>query len=88
LLGLFLLLYAAPLRKLRPASLGLLLLIPAMLGGYFMVYLISPFGAGGFLTYSLNRLLLQIWPACLYILATVPLSMNFARLPMIPPSDG
>ena len=44
LLGLFLLLYARPFRNLRPMSLSLALVIPAMLGGYFLVYLFNSDG--------------------------------------------
>jgi hypothetical protein len=50
-----------------------------MLGGYFMVYVITPHVLELHLTYSLNRLLLQLWPAGVFVLATVPVSMSAAR---------
>jgi hypothetical protein len=72
LVVLFLLLYARqPLRNLRPMSLSLVLVIPVMLGGYFLVYLFSSGESvrdliGG----SLGRLCLQLWPASVFLLAT------------------
>ena len=71
LMGLFLLLYAPPLKNPRPMSLSLALVLPVMLGGYFLVYL---FSAGGsvrdFIGGSLDRLCLQLWPASVFIVAT------------------
>jgi hypothetical protein len=71
LVGLFLLLYARPLRNLRPMSLSLALVIPVMFGGYFLVYLFSSGGnVQDFIGGSLGRLCLQLWPASLFLLAT------------------
>jgi hypothetical protein len=79
LLAFFLLLYAWPLKQITPTSLSLLLLVVFMLGGYFMVYVFSPYeSVEGYVRYTLDRLYLQLWPACLFILATVQLSPNFA----------
>jgi len=37
------------------------------LAGYFMIYLITPYELEWHLRYSLNRLLLQLWPAAVYL---------------------
>jgi len=71
LLGLFLLLYARPLRNLRPMSISLALVVPAMLGGYFLVYLFSSEGnLHDYIGGTLNRLCIQLWPASVFMLAT------------------
>lgn len=71
LLGLFLLLYARPLRNLRPMSLSLALVMPAMLGGYFLVYLFySDVNLHDYIGGTLSRLCLQLWPASVFLLAT------------------
>jgi dolichyl-phosphate-mannose-protein mannosyltransferase len=71
LLGLFLLLYARPLRNLRPMSISLALVVPAMLGGYFLVYLFSSDGnLHDYIGGTLNRLCIQLWPASVFLLAT------------------
>ena len=70
-----------------PTSLSFLLLIVLMLGGYFMVYVFSPYDSvQGYIGGSLDRLYLQLWPACLFILATVPLSADFAENLAVRPS--
>jgi hypothetical protein len=72
LLGVFAMLYAKPIRKISPTSLGLILLIVSMFGGYFLVYLFSSFShVRGYIQGSLDRLYLQLWPACLFIVATL-----------------
>jgi len=77
--GLFLLLYARPLRNLRPMSLSLVLVIPVMLGGYFLVYLFSSGGSvHDFIGGSLGRLCLQLWPASVFLLATFSLPTSTA----------
>jgi hypothetical protein len=87
LLALFLLLSASPLRTVRPTSLSLLLLIVLMLVGYFMVYMFSPYeSVQGFIRGSLDRLYLQLWPASIFILATVQLSAKAADNSTIRPS--
>jgi hypothetical protein len=74
LLGIFLFIYKSPVRKWTAASLSPLLLITFMLGGYFMVYLLSSApGVKGYIDGSLERLCLQLWPASLFILATFSL---------------
>jgi hypothetical protein len=79
LAGLFLLLYARPLRNLRPMSLSLVLVIPVMLGGYFLVYLFSSGGSvHDFIGGSLGRLCLQLWPASVFLLATFSLPTSTA----------
>ena len=71
LLGLFFLLYARPLRNLRPMSLSVALVVPAMLGGYFLVYLFSSDGnLHDYIGGTLNRLCIQLWPASVFMLAT------------------
>jgi|RhiMethySRZTD1v2_1073278.scaffolds.fasta_scaffold17457_4 hypothetical protein len=71
LLGLFLLLYARPLRNLRPMSISLALVVPAMFGGYFLVYLFSSEGnLHDYIGGTLNRLCIQLWPASVFMLAT------------------
>jgi hypothetical protein len=40
--------------------------LPVMLGGYFLVYLITPYPLAWHLNGSLNRLMLQLWPTALF----------------------
>jgi len=73
ILGVFTLLYAKPIRKISPTSLSLIFLIVSMIGGFFLVYLFSGFHhVGGYISGSLDRLFLQLWPASLFIVATLP----------------
>jgi hypothetical protein len=72
---LLILLYPPVIRSVRDIlsnSSSLVLLILFMLGGYAMVYLFSSFGTvQGYIGGSLDRLLLQLWPASLFILTTL-----------------
>ena len=57
------------------AAFALLLLIVLMLSGYFMIYVFSGYDSvSGYMAGSLDRLYLQIWPAFLFILATLPIA--------------
>ncbi|MEA2658068.1 MAG: hypothetical protein QOF64_653, partial [Candidatus Binatota bacterium] len=79
LMMLYLLLYRSRVRKVSVTSLSLLLLPVLMLCGYFMVYVITPHPLQEHLASSLDRLLLQLWPACIFALAVVPISMSADR---------
>jgi hypothetical protein len=47
------------------------------LGGYFLIYLITPYDLYWHLRFSLNRLFLQIWPAVIFLF--------FLRIPVLKP---
>ena len=68
-----LVLYGVPIESVRITrfSFSLLLLTPAMLVGYFVVYAISPYDLSWHLSSSLDRLLLQLWPMLVFSLAMI-----------------
>jgi hypothetical protein len=68
---LYLLLYVGAIRKIRPASLHLAFVPVFMMMGYFMVYIITPYDLAWHLETSLDRLMMQIWPASVFILGAV-----------------
>ena len=68
---LFMLLYTKPITKITRTSIDVALLVGLMFAGYVMVYAFSGFSTvGGYIANSLDRLYLQLWPSCLFILAT------------------
>jgi 4-amino-4-deoxy-L-arabinose transferase-like glycosyltransferase len=64
--GNFLVCFGRP-RSNSTRAVGLLLM--SMFAGYFMIYIITPQDLQWHLRTSLNRLLLHLWPACLFCLA-------------------
>jgi hypothetical protein len=73
------LLYRPPIKNLMVTSLPLLLLPVLMLAGYFTVYIITPNPLQEHLATSLDRLLIQLWPASVFILATAQIAMPTER---------
>jgi hypothetical protein len=73
-------LYAAPIRRVTAASLTLALVPLMTLGGYFMVYISTPNNLRAHLDSSLDRLLLHLWPAIVFIVAVLPASMSARRV--------
>jgi len=71
LMILYLLLCRSPIAKVSYASLSPLLVVAFMVAGYFTVYLITPYDLHWHLTYSLDRLILQLWLVSIFILTTV-----------------
>jgi hypothetical protein len=53
-------------KKNRAAAHTALGTLAAMLAGYYVVYLISPFGVAWLVATSLDRVLLQLWPAVIF----------------------
>jgi len=65
------LLYMKPITKITRTSIDVALLVGLMFAGYAMVYAFSGFShVGGYIANSLDRLYLQLWPSCLFIIAT------------------
>jgi hypothetical protein len=80
---LFLLLYVTTIKPIKNSSLHALLIPVFMLVGYFMVYVITPYDLQWHIDTSLDRLLLQLWPACVFILASFPAAASLgAREPV------
>lgn len=55
--------------RLQSAEVAAGVLLAAMLGGYYVVYLLTPYDLNWHLSSSLVRLLLQLWPTALFGLA-------------------
>ena len=70
LVVLFLLLYVTTIKPVKSSSVHALLIPVFMLMGYFMVYVVTPYDLQWHIDTSLDRLLLQLWPACVFILAS------------------
>lgn len=51
----------------KPGTTSFLVLLCLLLAGYFFAYVTSPYDLRGHLDFSLNRLLLQLWPSALFI---------------------
>jgi hypothetical protein len=62
----------------KHTSLLLRILAPLMLCGYFAIYLITPFNLQWHLQTSLDRLLLQLWPMCVFVLLGLPILPGLA----------
>ena len=82
-----LLLYASPIRRLTVASLTLVLAPLLTLCGYFMVYVSTPHDLQLHLETSLDRLLYHLWPAAVFIVFTLPVSMASERVAAAPISS-
>jgi hypothetical protein len=76
LLGLSLLFHKARIRQISATSLSLMLLPVLMLAGDFMVYVVTPRPLEWHLRTSLTRVLLQLWPAVVFISTTVQFAMT------------
>lgn len=66
----------------RPSVTAAALILLAMAGGFFLVYLLTPHDLYWHLTTSLNRLLTQLWPGFLFLLfmaARIPEEADVGR---------
>jgi hypothetical protein len=75
---LFLLLYLTSIRNIKATSLNLLFVPLFMMAGYFMVYIITPYELQWHINTSLDRLLLQLWPASVFILSAISVTRESA----------
>jgi hypothetical protein len=66
--------------KRKPGSLTALLTLAGVCGGSFVTYLLTPFDLGWHISSSLDRLLLQLWPAALFTCFLV-LELPATRMP-------
>jgi hypothetical protein len=76
LLGLLLLARGTSPSKTCWWSLSLLFIPAFVLAVYFMVYVTTPYDLGWHLTYSLDRLLLQLWPASVFVVAASSVALS------------
>jgi len=53
------------------SALRLLVFPILMLGAYFTIYIVTPYDLAWHLEYSLDRLVLHVWPAAVFVAATV-----------------
>jgi uncharacterized membrane protein YfbV (UPF0208 family) len=53
--------------KVKPGIATALIALFLMLAGYFLVYVITPLNLQFHLAYSLDRLLLQLWPSFVFV---------------------
>ena len=75
--------FAAPGKRMQaadPSSRASRVALSLTLAGYFLIYLITPYDLYWHLRFSLNRLLLQLWPAAIFLF--------FLRNPVLPPSPS
>ena len=54
-------------REESPAIRASALALALTLGGYFFIYLITPYDIYWHLRFSLNRLLIQLWPSAIFL---------------------
>ena len=67
MLGLFIMLKGKIPCEASPAIRASALALALTLGGYFFIYLITPYDIYWHLRFSLNRLLLQLWPSAIFL---------------------
>ena len=67
MVGVFIMLKGKIPREASPAIRASALALALTLGGYFFIYLITPYDIYWHLRFSLNRLLIQLWPSAIFL---------------------